>query len=182
MMAIGACREQAPFHGTLISDPLPAPALRVRGSGGQLFDLASEKGKRVLVYFGYTHCPDVCPTTLADFARANRSLETKRREGTRFVFVSVDPARDTPVATELYVRQFDPAFVGLAPTAVELDSIKAAWGFAVERDSMPGMRHDEYALSHPAGVFAIDKEGRVRLVIPPASKPDELVADLNQLP
>lgn len=182
LLALGACREQPPFHGTVISDPLPAPALRVHDSRGNLFDLSAEKGQSVLVYFGYTHCPDVCPTTLTDFARARRSLGVKQRESMRFVFVSVDPGRDTPTITEAYVRQFDPAFVGLAPTPGQLDSIKTAWGFAVERDSMTGMRHDKYGVSHPAGVFAIDKEGKVRLVIAPATKPDELVADLKRLP
>jgi protein SCO1/2 len=181
VVAVSACREQAPFHATVIADPLPAPVLRLADSRGGVFELGAERGRTVLVYFGYTHCPDVCPTTLADFARARRGLTEKQRSTMRFVFVSVDPDRDTPAITEKYVRQFDSTFVGLAPTAAQLDSIKTAWGFMVERDAMPGMKHDEYGVTHPAGVFMVDREGKVRMVFSPATKPDDLLADLKRV-
>ena len=177
--AAAACGENAPLHGTSIPDPLMAPALVLRDSRGRAFDLAAERGRVVLLYFGYTHCPDVCPTTLADFSRARRILA--KGEGMRFVFVSVDPARDTPATTESYAWQFDSTFVGLAPTTAQLDSIKTAWGFAVERDSMPGMKSGEYGVSHPAGVFFIDRDGRVRFVFAPGTKSEDLAADLKRL-
>jgi protein SCO1 len=176
-----ACREQAPFHATVIADPLPAPVLRLADSRGGTFDLGTEKGRVVFIYFGYTHCPDVCPTTLADFARARRSLPEKQHSSMRFVFVSVDPGRDTPAVTEKYAWQYDSTFVGLAPTASQLDSIKAAWGFVVERDSMAGMKHDEYGVTHPAGVFMVGRDGRVRMVFSPAMKPHDLLADLKRV-
>ena len=135
----------------------------------------------MLVYFGYTHCPDICPTTLADFARARRLLDAKQRGALRFAFVSVDPGRDTPAVTEEYAWQFDSTFVGLAPTATQLASIKKAWGFAVERDSMPGMAHEGYGVSHPAGVFLVGRDGRVRMVFAPGTNPRDLAADLKRL-
>jgi protein SCO1/2 len=146
-----------------------------------VFDLGAEKGRTVFVYFGYTHCPDVCPATLADFARARRTLPAKLRNAMRLVFVSVDPERDTPAATEKYVWQFDSTFVALVPSVAQLDSIKTAWGFAMERDSMPGMKHEEYGIAHPAGVFMVDREGRVRMVFGPAMKPEDLAADLRRI-
>jgi protein SCO1 len=176
-----SCRDQAPFHATVIADPLPAPVLRLADSRGRVFELSAEKGRTVLVYFGYTHCPDVCPTTLADFARARRALPEKQRSALRLVFVTVDPGRDTPAVTEKYVWQFDSTFVGLVPSAAQLDSIKTAWGFVVEQDAMAGMKHDEYGVTHPAGVFLVDREGRVRMMFSPAMKPDDLVADLKRV-
>ena len=177
---VGACGEKPPLHGMTVPGSQMAPALLLHDSRGQAFDLAAERGKVVLLYFGYTHCPDVCPATLADLARARRILGVKG-DRMRVAFVSVDPARDTPAATESYAWQFDSTFVGLVPTAAQLDTIKAAWGFAVERDSMPGMKPGEYGVTHPAGVFFVDREGRVRFVFAPGTKGDEYAADLRRM-
>ena len=179
LLASAACRDQAPFHGNVIADPLPAPVLRIDDPRG--FDLSAQKGRVILLYFGYTHCPDVCPTTLADFARAIRSLSDKQRTGVHFVFMSVDPGRDTPAVTEAYVRKFDTTFAALAPTAAKLDSIKTTWGFAVERDSMPGMKGDSYGVSHPAGVFVIDRLGSVRMIFNPGIKAEDIASDLKRI-
>src|SRR3990172_2771424 len=162
--ALAACRESTPLHGTAVPGDQVAPALRLHDSRGNAFDLAAERGRTVMVYFGYTHCPDVCPTTLADFAQARRRLGAKR-DRPRFVFESVDPERDTPP--------------GPAPTAAQLDTIKTAWGFAVVREEMPGM--SGYGVTHPAGVFLIDRGGRVRFVFAPGTRGDELAADLKRL-
>jgi protein SCO1/2 len=180
VVAISACREAAPFHATVIADPLPAPALRLLDSRGATFDLAAEKGKTVLVYFGYTNCPDVCPTTLSDFAQAWRALSDSQRNTLRFVFVSVDPDRDTPAVMGKYVSKFDSSFVGLVPNAAQLDTIRGAWGFMVQRDSMPGMKAGEYGVSHPASVFLVNRAGKVAMVFPPATEPADLVADLKR--
>lgn len=173
-----ACGKEAPVHGMLIREPQAAPALQLHDSRGRAFDLAGERGRAVLVYFGYTHCPDVCPTTIADFARARATLGVKP-DRMRFVFVSVDPERDTPALADAYARQFDSTFVGLAPTVAQLDTIKAAWGFVVVKEVMPGMTG--YGVTHPAGVFFIDRNGSVRFVFAPGTKSDGLAADLKRL-
>ena len=173
-----ACGKDAPMHGMSLPEPQAAPALVLHDSKGRVFDLATERGKAVLLFFGYTHCPDVCPTTLAEFARARRSLRLSA-DRLRFVFVSVDPERDTPALTESYVWQFDSTFTGFAPTAAQLDTIKAAWGFAVAKEEMPGM--SGYGVTHPAGVFFIDRNGKVRFVFAPGTKSDDLAVDLKRL-
>jgi protein SCO1/2 len=173
-----ACEKKTPQHGMTIPDSRSAPALVLHDSRGQAFDLAAERGRTVLLYFGYTHCPDVCPATLADFARARRMLGTSAGR-LRFVFVSVDPERDTPALAQSYAWQFDSTFTGLAPTAAELDTIKAAWGFAVSKEEMPGMAG--YGVTHPAGVFVIDRDGKVRFVFAPGTKSEELASDLKLL-
>lgn len=174
------CKQKPPEHGVLIPNPQAAPPLHLVDAKGQPFDLAAQGGRRTFVFFGYTHCPDACPTTLTDWARA-RALLGSKGANVHFVFVSVDPARDTPDVTQRYARQFDSTFTGLVASAVQLDSIKAAWGFMVEREDMPGMKPDEYGVTHPAGVYFIDRDGAMKFVFAPGSKPAEIASDLGRL-
>ncbi len=176
-----ACRGEAPLRGMVVDPPQEAPVVRVTRSDGSIFDLDGERGTRsVLLFFGYTHCPDVCPTTLADWARAKAVLGGAA-SAVRFVFVSVDPDRDTPAIAQAYARQFDSSFVGLAPTAAQVDSLKGAWGFAVMRDSMSGAKAGEYAVTHPAGTFVIDRSGKIREIFPPDTQAADLAADLRRI-
>ena len=179
-VAITACTAKPPEHGTLIENPEPAPALHLTDAGGHPFDLAAQHGRLTFVYFGYTHCPDACPTTLTDWARA-KALLGSRGAGVHMVFVSVDPARDTPDLAAHYARQFDSTFTGLVASAAQLDSIETAWSFAVEREEMPGMKPDEYGVGHPAGVYFVDGDGRMKFVFAPGSKPEDIASDLKRL-
>jgi protein SCO1/2 len=179
-VAATACAGKPPEHGTYIQDPEPAPALRLTDGAGHPFDLAAQHGRLTFVYFGYTHCPDACPTTLTDWARAKALLGAKGAR-VHMVFVSVDPARDTPEIAAHYARQFDTTFTGLVASGAQLDSIKTAWGFAVEREEMPGMKPDEYGVGHPAGVYFVDGDGRMKFVFAPGSKPEEIASDLKRL-
>ena len=180
LLALAACKGKPPEHGTLIDDAQPAPPLHLTDAQGRAFDLAAQHGKLTFVYFGYTHCPDACPTTLTDWARA-KALLGKNAPAVHFVFVSVDPERDTPEIAQHYAMQFDSTFTGLAATAAQLDSVKNAWGFAVERDEMPGMKAGEYGVSHPAGVYFVDGDGKLKFVFSPGSKPAEIASDLKRL-
>ena len=108
-----ACAKPLPMHGTMVTDPQPAPALVLTGADGTRFDLAAEKGKVVLIYFGYTHCPDACPTMLSDWAKVRRTMG-KNGDHVRFVFATVDPDRDTPQVAADYAKKFDDAILGLA--------------------------------------------------------------------
>jgi protein SCO1/2 len=179
-VAVTACTAKPPEHGTYIQDPELAPALRLTDAAGHAFDLAAQHGRLTFVYFGYTHCPDACPTTLTDWARAKALLGSKGA-GVHMVFVSVDPARDTPEIAAHYARQFDSTFTGLVASAAQLDSIKTAWSFAVEREEMPGMKPDAYGVGHPAGVYFVDGDGRMKFVFAPGSKPEEIASDLKRL-
>jgi protein SCO1 len=179
-VAITACTAKPPEHGTLIENPEAAPALHLTDAAGKPFDLAAQHGRLTFIYFGYTHCPDACPTTLTDWARA-RALLGAKGAAVHLVFVSVDPARDTPELAAHYARQFDSTFTGLVASAAQLDSIKTAWSFAVEREEMPGMKPDEYGVGHPAGVYFVDGDGRMAFVFAPGSKPEEIASDLKRL-
>ena len=176
-----ACQGKPPEHGTLIPDPPVAPPLHLTDADGRTFDLAARKGERTFIYFGYTHCPDACPTTLTDWARA-RALLGSKGSTVHFVFVSVDPERDTPPVARQYARQFDSTFTGLVATPAQLDTIKAQWGFAVEREETPGMKMAEYGVSHPAGVYYVATDGKFKFVFAPGSKPADIATDIGRLP
>jgi protein SCO1/2 len=179
---VAACGgAEAPLHGGVIDPPQEAPVVRAQRADGSVMDLDRERGQRlVMLFFGYTYCPDVCPTTLADWAKARQQLG-RDASAVRWVFVSVDPARDTPDVAERYARQFDSTFVGLAPNAAQLDSLKAAWTFDVRKETTPEMKPGVYAVAHPAGSFVIDKQGRVREILPPNSRAEDIAADLRRL-
>ncbi len=193
--AAGACDRLLPpsFHGAVIEPPGPAPALRLPvatapgaaagatpAGGRPTFDLAratADSGRAALVFFGYTHCPDVCPTTLHDWVRVRRALGGDAAR-VRFVFVTVDPERDTPDAVARYVRAVDTSFVGLAGSRAEVDAVQRTWGVASYRD---GGSDSAYTVAHPAQVFAVDREGRLRLTHALGARPDDVAADLRQL-
>lgn len=176
-----ACQGKPPEHGTLIPDSQAAPPLHLADADGRAFDLAARRGERTFIFFGYTHCPDACPTTLTDWARA-RALLGSKGAGVHFVFVSVDPDRDTPAVAHRYARQFDTTFTGLVATAAQLDTIKTQWGFAVEREETPGMKMAEYGVSHPAGVYYVSDDGRLKFIFSPGSTPAEIASDIGRLP
>lgn len=181
-LALGAvaCRER-PWHGITMDPAMPAPALTVAGSADDpvtQVSLAAFHGDVVLLYFGYTHCPDVCPTTLADWARAKRALGADTL-GVRWVFLSVDPTRDTPVAARAYAAQFDPTFRGSAVSEAELAPVLKDWAIAAYPEGDP--RTPDYTVAHPAHTFVVDAEGRLRLMIPPGVRGEQIAEDLRRL-
>jgi protein SCO1 len=141
---------------TAYDPPRPAPALRLTDQDGRPFDLLSLRGEPVLVYFGYTHCPDVCPTTLADIREALRLVDIP----TRVVFVTIDPARDDATAMKQYVDYYQSGFIGLTGSEAQIAEAAAAWGASyrkLESDSASG-----YAMAHSTDTYLVDAEGMLR--------------------
>ncbi len=179
-LAAAGCAEP-PWHGIALDPASPAPPLVVAGELDRpetRFALADARGDVVLLYFGYTHCPDVCPTTLSDWVRAKRALGADST-GVRYVFVSVDPARDTPERSRAYAAQFDGAFVGVSPSETELTTLLRDWGLAAYPEGDPRTR--DYTVAHPAHTFVVDRDGRLRLMIPPGVRSEDLAEDLRRL-
>lgn len=170
------CAE--PLRGIVMEDPEPAAPLVLTRASGERFDLAEARGSVVLLYFGYTHCPDVCPTTLGDWARAKRALGAEAAR-VRFVFVSVDPGRDTPELAQAYAWQFDSSFVGLTGSDAELEALKTAWRIAAYPEGDPRTR--DYAVAHPAHTYVVDREGRLRVLYEPGVRGEELAEDIRKL-
>jgi protein SCO1/2 len=126
-----------------------------------------------MIIFGYTHCPDTCPLALASLGRAYRMLSHRARERTRIVFITVDPARDTPAVVERYTRAFDPHIVGLTGDAATLARVRDAFGVRVDART--------HEISHGTTVFAVDETQRVNLVYPPDTTAKDFAHDLALL-
>jgi protein SCO1/2 len=155
-----------------------APDFTLTDQNSRPFQLSNLRGHTVALFFGYTHCPDVCPTTLAALARAKRQLGT---EGARFdvVFVTVDPQRDTKAVVAKYVRLFDPSFIGLTGTTAQLAPVYAA--YKVYHQALPSHGSAAgYLVAHSSTVDFIDPHGHIRSFGDWSDTPAELAADVKQ--
>jgi protein SCO1/2 len=152
--------------------------LRLTDHNGKARSLADFRGKVVVVAFGFTHCPDVCPTMLADLAAAVKELG---EEGSRVqvLFVTVDPQRDKPDLLREYVPAFHPAFLGLTGDEAALAQVRKDFNVyaAVREAKSPGA----YTVDHSAQMFVFDAGGRIRLVVPPGMAPKAIASDLRIL-
>ena len=175
-------RPTSSFKGQPVEPAAPAPAFTLVDQHGRPFSSAELRGKVAAIFFGYTHCPDVCPSTLSLFARARSQLQgTPASEAVRFVFVSVDPERDRPEEVRRYVELFDPAIIGLTGTPEQVQQVIEAWGIAVQKVPVSPDNPDVYTIAHTASVFLVDRAGRVRVRLPFGSSADDLVHDVQQL-
>jgi protein SCO1 len=155
-----------------------ARELSLTDADGKKRQLADFKGKVTLVFFGYTQCPDVCPTTLAELAAVKRDLG-KDGERVQGVFVSVDPQRDTPEVLKAYIASFGPGFVALRGSDEETQA--AAKNFKVFYAKAPGRTEGSYTMDHTAGTYVFDAAGKVRLFVRYGSGAEALRHDLQLL-
>ena len=146
---------------------------------GKVRTLADFKGKVVVVFFGYTQCPDVCPTTLTEMQQVMTILGPQS-DKVQVLFVTVDPQRDTAAILKQYVPAFDPRFLGLRP-ADDAALEKVAKDFKIYYKKVPGISPGSYTIDHTAGSYAFDPEGRLRLYIKHAQGPETLAHDLKEL-
>lgn len=146
---------------------------------GKVRTLADFKGKVVVVFFGYTQCPDVCPTTLTEMQQVMTILGPQS-DKVQVLFVTVDPQRDTAALLKQYVPAFDPRFLGLRP-ADDAALEKVAKDFKIYYKKVPGVSSGSYTMDHTAGSYAFDPDGRLRLYIKHAQGPETLAHDLKEL-
>jgi protein SCO1/2 len=159
--------------GTWLPRPKAIADFALIAAGGRPYTRADLLSVPTLVYFGFTRCPDVCPTTLAKLAQARRlaGLATLR-----VLFVSIDPGRDTPAAAGLYAHAFDPSFEGVTGTPQEIRAVARNFAVAVNRVELPG---GDYTMDHSAVIFLVDAHGIVAIFTPPIEVP-ALAADLRR--
>lgn len=178
-MALAACSPEGPkFRSTDITGAEFGRELALNGHDGKPRTLADFRGKAVLVFFGYTHCPDVCPTTLADAAQALKALG-KDGDRVQVLFVTVDPERDTPEVLSKYVPAFDARFLGLHGDAAAIQ--KAAKEFKIYYEKRPGKAPGEYTMDHSGQSYVFDTEGRIRLLLRHDRLSQDLAEDLRTL-
>lgn len=180
LLAGGLMRMARPytFHGSLIDPPLPAADFVLTDQHGQPFRLSDQTGRVVLLFFGYTSCPDVCPTTMTKFKQVRAQLGD-RADRVRLVFITVDPERDTVERVRQYVGAFDPSFVGLTGSTTELEPVWQAYG--VYREKVGGQGADGYAVDHSTRTYVVDAQGRLRLTHPFGQTADDLAQDTRHL-
>lgn len=170
--------SKALFRGIDITGADYARNLSLTDQNGQQRTLVDFKGKVTVVFFGFTQCPDVCPTTMAELAQVKASLG-KDGDRVQGVFVTVDPERDTAAVLKTYMSGFDPSFVALRGSPEEIAA--TAKEFKVFYAKVPGKTEGAYSVDHTAGSYVFDAQGRVRLFIRYGSGAEALAADLKTL-
>ena len=180
---LAGCDRLAPssarsFNAIDITGADYARRLELPDQNGQLRTLADFKGKVTVVFFGYTQCPDVCPTTLAELARIKQQLGAQGA-ALQGILVSVDPEHDTPERLKAYVESFDPSFIALRGTPEQ--TAATAKEFRVFYARVPGKTEGSYSVDHTAGSYVFDREGKVRLFVRYGSGAETLAADLKAL-
>ncbi|MDD3884937.1 MAG: SCO family protein [Gallionella sp.] len=176
LAACGEPRLPSPFHASEVGSKLAQADFELRDPAGNARSLADFRGKVVVLFFGYVHCPDVCPTTLADLAQVMRLLGPQA-DKVQVLFVTVDPERDTPALLAEYVPAFHPSFLGLYGTPQETADV--AKGFEIVYQKQPTA--SGYNVDHSAGSYLVDPAGRVRLLAPYAQRAEWLAADIRLL-
>ncbi len=178
-----SCDRLAPsnvpsFKGIDITGAEYARTFELPDQNGKLRTLADFKGKVTVVFFGFTQCPDVCPSTLAELSQVKKQLGAAGQD-VQGIFISVDPKRDTPALLKAYVESFDPGFVALRGTPEQTTA--TAKEFKVFFAQVPGKTEGSYSVDHTAGSYVFDRQGKVRLFVRYGSGAEALAADLKTL-
>lgn len=169
------------YHGARVEPPLPIADFSLPAADGTEFRLSDYQGQVMLLYFGYTSCPDVCPATLYQVKRAMENLG-ERAADVQVIMVTVDPERDTPERLTAYLTNINPAFIGLRTTDLaQLDEVMAQFGAYYEIDPDTGNSAAGYTISHTASVFVIDRAMSLRLVFPFGTSGEDMAEDLIHL-
>jgi protein SCO1 len=169
---------RSPFHGVDVTGAPTGGELKLTDHTGKPRSLADFRGKVVAVFFGYTQCPDVCPTTLSDMANAMQVLGADAQR-VQVLFVTVDPKRDTPELLSQYVPAFNPNFLGLYGDAAA--TAKVTKDFKIYAQERAGAQAGTYTMDHSAQTLVFDREGRLRLLFPYGLEAAKIAADLKVL-
>lgn len=156
----------------------PAPEFALQGSDGAALNLARFKGRLVLLVFGFTRCPEVCPTTLATLAQARRQLGAEAAD-VQVVYVTVDPERDDLPRIRQYLGAFDPSFIGGTGTPAALAEMRKRYGVVAQK--VPEPQSNAYGMNHSTSVWLIDRAGKLRALMPYGHEARDFVHDLKLL-
>jgi protein SCO1/2 len=167
------------FYGSVIQPPKPMPDFTLASAKGPV-KLSAFRGKYVALYFGYTSCPDVCPTTLAGLKAAIAKLSGNQASRIQVIFVSVDYKSDTPPKVSDYAGAFSPDFIGLTGTQQQIDQVTQEFGIYYKLDD-PDPATGLYAVEHTATILLLDPQGNLLMTWSYGQQPDEIASDLKQL-
>ena len=183
-LALAGCDRSAPaapahhFNAVDLTGASYAQQFSLPDFDGKVRTLADFKGKVTAVFFGYTQCPDACPTTMAELAGIEKTLGADAAR-VQVVFITVDPSRDTAPLLKSYVTNFNPGFLALRGDEAQTQAV--AKEFKVFYEKVPGKTATDYSIDHTAGTYIFDTQGRIRLFARQNMDPDQLTADLKAL-
>lgn len=177
-LCLGACTEKPVFTNTDVTGLGYARDFKLTDHTGKVRTLADFKGKAVLVFFGFTQCPDVCPTTMAEMADVMRQLGPQA-DRLQVLFVTLDPERDTQKLLAQYVPAFDSRFLGLYGDMAATAAV--AKEFKIFYQKVPGKQPGSYTIDHTSGSYVFDPQGRVRLFVRHGQGAAPIVADIKLL-
>jgi protein SCO1 len=166
------------FKGTLIEPPLPIEDFVLQAANNESFQLSDQKGEITLLFFGYTSCPDVCPTTLAEFKQVYDILG-EEAQNVRFMMITADPERDTVARLTKYVKFFNPAFIGLSGERSKLEKVWKQFNIYIEKQETNSAAG--YMVSHTSSVFVLDQNNNLRLMFPYGTTAIDMANDLSEL-
>lgn len=178
LLLLVGCSDQQ-WRTTDISEMMPALDFDLVNEDGVEVDETLYEGKATLLYFGYTHCSDVCPITLAKMATALRRLDADVRDQIQVLFVSVDPSRDTPEVLKQYTDAFGPEFIGLTGERTDINAVANRYRVTYDYDDED--TYGNYTVTHTSAVFAFDPQGDAHFMIRDNDTLESIVADLKQL-
>lgn len=173
MVLVVAMAQPYRLRGSAIEPPIPAPEIALGD-----FRLSEQQGKAVIMFFGYTYCPDVCPATLGEIKQVMKALD-RSADQVQPVFITVDPKRDTPEKLAAYTAAFDARIVGLTGSQAELESVwQAYW---VSRTEQPAKEGGQYLVDHTARIYLIDPQGNLRATYAFGTPVEDLLADVRYI-
>jgi len=175
---VGTLLRPYSYHGNVMESTEPPGDFTLIDHNGNRMNLSDYEGKWVILYYGYTFCPDVCPTTMMQLGRM-MPLLGKDAKKVQVFMISVDPERDTPERLKEYVTYFHPDFIGLTGTPEEVADAAAPFGIYYKKKEVEGA--SGYLMDHTASVTVLDPEGRVRLIWPYGVEAEEMAEDLKHL-
>lgn len=178
-MVLSACSPEKPsFKAIDLTGADYAQGFQLKDQFGQVRTLADFKGQVVVVFFGFTQCPDFCPTTLSEWVQVKKALGENGNK-LQAVFITVDPERDTPEVLKDYMANFDPSFLALIPSMDELPAL--AKSYKIYYKKVPGPTPTSYTMDHQAGTYMYDTEGRLRLYARYGLGPAAMAEDIGKL-
>lgn len=180
VLAIGllANRQDTRLNGSVLKPATPAEDFTLTDQNGRLYRLSDRQGKLIVLFFGYTHCPDFCPMTLAMFRDLKEALK-ENAGGVEFVFITVDPERDTVSRIKEYVDAFDPAIIGLTGSRTELEPVWKSYGVYQEKHA--GEHGSQDTVDHSTRTYLIDGDGNLLLTYPFGFEIEKIIQDIQYL-
>lgn len=168
-----------PLPGTVLDPPKPLNDFTLTAHTGEPLTLSDLRGQVVVIYFGYTNCPDICPTTFANYKRLKAALTEDEQAQLSVVFLSVDGERDTPERLAAYVAAFDPAFIGLTGDDADVRLVARDFGVFYQRQDYSN--ETNYLVDHTASTFVVGPEGQLRIVYPHGTDPAIMAQGVSRL-